>query len=401
MLFTQGVADCSPADVNYDESRTSVLNNHFQTLINDGEIQCASYCVSRYGKVFMHGAVGKKSYRPEDSAPLEPNAVYQIASITKTFTTLAVMKLVEDGVTRLDIPAGEILPQFNTPPFDKITLFHLLTHTSGMHPDTGNYPNKYELSAWDLIYRAYKLRQNKDGEFDWISAALANGVRKGPGEEWMYSSFGFAILGAAIEKLTGVFANKYITDYIIKPLGLKDTGFHDSLTPELAKRFILQDENSENWLSAVINAAEGNGDSSEGNALWSRVPDTSGGMFSTVSDLLRFANMTLYNGTFNGTRIIGRKAMEKLKSRAIFNIPNYGWGANEPDRGYGIGFDMRFGPAFTFSEGTYNHEGAGACSLYVDPAEELAAAWFVPFAKDGWFSRALFNVQNVIWSGLK
>jgi hypothetical protein len=46
------------------------------------------------------------------------------------------------------------------------------------------------------------------------------------------------------------------------------------------------------------------------------------------------------------------------------------------------------------------HEGAGACALYMDPKEEIVAAWIVPFAKEGWFPRALFNVQNIIWSGI-
>jgi len=61
---------------------------------------------------------------------------------------------------------------------------------------------------------------------------------------------------------------------------------------------------------------------------------------------------------------------------------------------------MRSGPAFTHSPGTFMHEGWGYTSLYMDPKEQLTAAWFVPFAKNGWFSRAQYSVQNVIWSGL-
>ena len=81
-----------------------MLNRHLQRLIDDGELQCASYCISRYGKVFAHGAIGCKSYKPEDTTPLSPDCVNYIASITKVFTAVAIMKLVEDGVTRLDVP---------------------------------------------------------------------------------------------------------------------------------------------------------------------------------------------------------------------------------------------------------------------------------------------------------
>ncbi|MCL2802321.1 MAG: beta-lactamase family protein, partial [Treponema sp.] len=342
--------------------------------------------------------VGKYSFRTDDNTPVQADSIRWIASITKVFTAVAIMKLVEDGLTRLDVPVGEILPQFNTPPYNGVTLFQLLTHTSGMHTDGGCFDNKYQSNYWKLIENAYKLCDpEKKKDFDWISAGLGtigNGFRTKPDTEWAYCSFGFVILGAVIEKLTGIHANKYIEDFICKPLGMKDTTFN--LTPEMAKRYITTDEEAEKHLSDVINGKpiEPHWIGDELN-----IPSTGGGLDSTSYDVNIFGNMVLSNGTLNGTRILGRKAVEKMTSIAV-DYPNYCWGANEKKRFYGIGFDMRNGPAFTFSDGTYMHEGAGACSLIIDPKEELVAAWIVPFAKEGWFSRALFNVQNIIWSGL-
>jgi len=396
MLYTQGKTDCKPSEVGYNEQRLDVLKGHLQGLIDDGEIQCATYCISRYGKIFAHGAIGKKSFRKEDDTPVQPDSVRWIASMTKTFAAVAIMKLVEDGVTRLDVPVGEILPQFNTPPFNGVTLFQLLTHTSGMHADPGCFENKYQISYWDMIEGSYKLHKKEDGEFDWIKAALStigNGFRTKPDMEWAYSSFGFVILGAVIEKLTGIHAHKYIEDNICKPLGMKDTTF--SITPEMAKRYIVSDEHQEKDINAIINGTY--------EPQWIgeklNIPRTGGGLDSTVYDMIRFANMTLCGGTLNGTRILGRKAMEKMTTIAV-NKPNYTWNNNEKERFYGVGFDMRNGPAFTFSQNTYNHEGSGACAMYIDPEEKLAAVWIVPFAKEGWWSKALFNVINVIWSGL-
>ncbi|MDR0322212.1 MAG: beta-lactamase family protein [Treponema sp.] len=157
MLYTQGKTEVSPAEVGYDESRIQVLNDHFQRLIDDGEIQCATYCLSRKGKVFAHGAVGKKSFRKDDNTPVQPDSIRWLASITKLFTAVSIMKLVEDGVTRLDVPVAEILPQFNTPPYNGITLFQLLTHSSGLHTDDGCFDNKYQSSYWALMERAYRL----------------------------------------------------------------------------------------------------------------------------------------------------------------------------------------------------------------------------------------------------
>ena len=398
MLFTQGKTDCKPHEVGYNEQRLEVLNKHLQSLIDNGEIQCATYCLSRKGKIFAYNGIGKKSFRKEDNTPVQPDSVRWIASITKIFAAVALMKLVEDGVTRLDIPVGEILPQFDTPPYNGVTIFQLLTHTSGMHSDDGCFDNKYQSNYWKIIEDAYKLCEpDKKNEFDWIAAALGtigNGFRVKPDTEWAYCSFGFVIIGAIIEKLTGIHAHKFIEDNICKPLGLKDTTF--TSTPEMAKRYIVTDEESEKFINDIINGTY--------EPMWIgeklNIPSTGGGLDGTVYDLNRFGNMTLYKGTLDGVRILGRKAMEKMTTFAIHNIPNYCWGAKDTDRGFGIGFDMRNGPAFTFSPNSYNHEGAGACALYIDPQEELVAAWMVPFAKEGWWSKALFNVQNIIWSGL-
>jgi CubicO group peptidase (beta-lactamase class C family) len=214
----------------------------------------------------------------------------------------------------------------------------------------------------------------------------------------MYNSFGFVILGAVIEKLTGQFSHRYIEENILKPLRMTDSGFRESMTREQARRSIVSSERREKHLNAIIGGTAGTED---GDELWDKIPSTGGGMFSTPYDLIRFANMTLSGGSLDGVRIIGRKALEKMTAKAIFNVPDRCWGANTPDRGYGVGFDMRQSLAFTCSGETYCHEGSGACAMYIDPREELAAAWFVPFAKEGWFDRALFNVVNIIWSGLK
>jgi serine-type D-Ala-D-Ala carboxypeptidase len=397
MLYTQGKTDCKPSDVGYDEKRLDVLNNHLQRVIDDGEIQCATYCLSRKGKIFAYGGIGKKSFRKDDDTPVQPDSTRYVASITKVFTAVAIMKLVEDGYTRLDIPVGEILPQFNTPSYNGVTLFQLLTHTSGMHADGGCFENKYQSNYWKLIDNAYKICDaDKKKDFDWLTAALStigSGFRVKPDTEWAYCSFGFVVLGAIIEKLSGMSASKFIEDNICKPLGMKDTAFE--ITAEMAKRYIVTDEEMEKYVNDTINGTY--------KPQWIgeilKIPPTGGGLNSTVYDLNRFGNMTLFGGTLNGVRILGRKAMEKMTHIAS-SLPNYTWNAKEKERYYGVGFDMRNGPAFTFSDGTFMHEGSGACSLYIDPKEELVAAWIVPFAKEGWFSRALFSVHNIIWSGL-
>jgi len=165
------------------------------------------------------------------------------------------MKLVEDGVTRLDVPVGEILPQFNTPPYNGVTLFQLLTHTSGLHADEGYFENKYQSNYWKMIVDSYKLCDtDKKNEFDWLTAALStigSGLRVKPDTEWAYCSFGFVVLGVIIEKLTGMSAHQYIEDNITKPLGMTDTSF--DVTADMAKRYIVTDEELEKYVNDKIN----------------------------------------------------------------------------------------------------------------------------------------------------
>jgi CubicO group peptidase (beta-lactamase class C family) len=142
--------------------------------------------LSRRGKIFAHGAVGKKYFNKDDTTPALPTDLRWYASITKVFCATAIMKLVEDGQIRLYTSVGEILSQLNTPPFNGITILNLLTHTSGLHADDGCYDNKYQTGYRELIETAMKKR-NKKKEFDWISAAMkvvGSGVRTKPGAEW-------------------------------------------------------------------------------------------------------------------------------------------------------------------------------------------------------------------------
>ncbi|MCL1866100.1 MAG: beta-lactamase family protein [Oscillospiraceae bacterium] len=401
MIFTQGKTECTPSEVGYNGERLDVLNKHLQSGIDAGEIQCATYCLSRKGKVFAHAAVGKKSFREKDDSPALPDSLRRIASVTKTFVAVAIMKLVEDGLARIDQPVGEILPQFNTPPYNGINLFQLLTHTSGLHADPGCFVNKYQTSYWDMIEKAMKLHdKDKLHEFDWISAALGTigtGMRVAPNSEWAYCSFGFEILGAIIEKLSGIHAHKYITDNICAPLGMSDTAFDDGITPEMAKRHIITDEETEKVMQNKINGIQEPHDPYDWDNF--NIPHTGGGLTSTARDLVTFGNMVLHKGTFGGTRILGRKAVEKMTEPCV-SAPDNCWGAGGGIHKYAIGFDHRNGTQFTFSDSTVMHEGAGACALYVDFDEDMVAAWIVPLARDDWFPRIQYNTQTVIWSGI-
>lgn len=387
MQHTAGKVDCSPADVGFDERRVDALRRHFERLMAENKIQGASYCLSRHGQVFLHGAVGRRSCL-DDETPMRPDDIQFVASMTKVFTATVIMQLVEDGRIRLNQAVGEILPQFDTPPFDKISLFHLLTHTSGMHPDYGCLPNKYDLTYWGALETGYERHDARSGEeFDPIAAALALGVRDEPDRQWLYSTFGFVVLGWVIEKVTGRSAHSVIEDQVAAPLGLADTFF----TPPQDKldRYMVTP-----WFAGRLERVR------RGEDVFRGIPGTGGGMSSTPYDLNRFGNAFLNGGELDGGRILGRKTVEKMTTPAVA-LPTYCWGAGGQPRRYGVGFDLADRVEFTYSDSTYCHEGAGYVQLIVDPREEFVTSVFVPFTERGqFFPDALYGTQNVIWSGL-
>ena len=388
--------ECTPEETGYDSTRLVTLNNHFQRLVDEKLIHGASYCIAHKGKVIAAGSIGYGS-AIDHNVKMCDNAVFEIASITKIFTATAIMKLVEDGLIRLDTPVGEILPQMSAAPFDKITLMHLLTHSSGLYPDMGCFPEEFPKCQWQLIEEAAShLSKEELKDFDWVKASLGGGLRVPVGSQWQYCTFGFCLLGEVISKVSGMFAHDYIEKNICQPLGMNDTSF--TLSQDMAKRMYIDGENSEKFVKDVIDGKRSGYD--DVGTIWEKIPSTGGGLCSTAYDLVKYGNAMLYGGRFNGARILGRKAVDKMRTIQLHNVPDYCWGADTPDRLYGVGFDMRQGPAYTYSEGTYMHEGAGACSLDIDPKEELVAAWHVPFAIDDWSAIPLYNTQNVIWSGL-
>lgn len=396
MNVINGKIDCKPCETGYDESRIKALNSRLSDMLERKVIHGVSYCISHKGKIIAHGALGRNNALGIDT-PMKPDTVFGISSITKTFTATAIMQLVEDGYFRLDTLVGDILPQFKEKPFDKISVIHLLTHTSGMYPDGGCFPDTYHKEPWDIIAEAAKGWDGKS-DFDWVSFGISPGLRRAPGEEWQYCSFGFAILGEIITRVSGMFAHDYIEEKIIKPLNMRDTSFYYS--PDMAKRAFIYDEEHKGYLEKLISGEIGSRDG-EGN-IGDIIPRTGGGLNSTVYDLVRYGNAFINGGRLDGARILGRKSVEKMSTVQLQSVPDYCWGANEPNRLYGIGFDIRRGPAYTYSDRTIMHEGAGASSLDIDLEEGLVAAWTVPFdtGANGWSSEPLYNVQNIIWSGL-
>jgi serine-type D-Ala-D-Ala carboxypeptidase len=394
-----GKIQCAATEVGYDPSRLEAVNRHLKRLIDIRELQAASYCLSRDGKVFADNAIGRLTYKEDDARELRPDSIQWIASITKIITAAAVFKLVEDGFIRPNQSVGEILPEMSSPPFNTITIAMLLSHTSGLNPDDGCFENRHYKSPWDFIAMM--------PDANWLEAGLSVGMRSKPGTEWAYCSFGFVILGEIITRVSGLDVHDFIRREIFEPCGMADTAFPWRLMAKeedrdkgraLFARMAVRTEERERDIAAVSSGGTGK----KLDSPFVKVPGTGGGISSTASDLCKFGNMLMNGGTtFEGKRILGRKTVERMTELYTGpEIKDFCWGAGGVHRMYALGPDKRRTADSLYSPGYYYHEGAGGCALIIDPQERMVASWFVPFVDDVWRPAAIYGTGAVIWSGL-
>ena len=156
----------------------------------------------------------------DNKAPVTPDTVFRIASMTKSFTAMAILKLRDEGKLSLDDPAARYVPELANLPYPTsdspaITIRHLLTHSEGFPED--NPWGDRQLAQTDETMRA------------WIKAGIP--FSTAPGTAFEYSNYGFAILGQIVAKASGKPYAVYVRDNILRPLGMNATTFEMSEVP--------------------------------------------------------------------------------------------------------------------------------------------------------------------------
>lgn len=368
----EGSISVSPREARYDEKRLQALEDYLARRVDAGQLQGASFLMARRGKVFAHRALGRLTPAP-DSPPLRPDSLKDLASLTKPFTATAVMKLVEDGVLWLEQAVKSIIPEMNNPVHGEITLRHLLTHTSGLAPDAGYLCEPYPIER-HMIWLERK---------DWIREAVLPGpMACRPGEAWGYCSMGFMLLAEIVSRASGRHFYDYVRDEILAPLGMKRSmfGVPAALAGELAWTAEWQREKPLEMQTRRDR------------------PDGGGGLTSCLPDLFRFGQCFLNGGELDGQRILGRKTVEEMTRNQLLRVPAFHWGKRLPEFRHGLGWGF-FADNSTVGPATFNHEGYGWCSLFLDPVEQFV---FAQFCNDdqGWAPEQLAIPRAIAFSGI-
>jgi CubicO group peptidase (beta-lactamase class C family) len=281
-------------NVAYGQTKADKLDKLMSTYAEHGEFN-GSVLVAEKGKVIYKKGFGLADM--EWNVLNQPDTKFRLASITKQFTALAIMQLVEKGKLKLDVPISAYLPDYPKKNGDIITIHHLLTHSSGIR-DLLSFPGFSK-----------NISRNAYSPAELVKLFADSTLQFKPGEKFAYTNSGYMLLGYIIEKVTGKSYEQVLQENIFTPLKMNNTGYDHSraLLKNRAKGY---EKNGRIYVNA--------------NSIDMSVPYAAGALYSTVEDLY------LWDQALYGNQLLRKENMDLLFTKHISSGGNYhygyGWG---------------------------------------------------------------------------
>lgn len=314
--------------------------------------------VARDGMIVSEFAVGKRNLYADVNGTYLPqhlqedatvDTIYDMASLTKLFTTVAALRELDAGRITLNATVATYVPLFSTNGKENITILELFTHTSGFDSDPSP-------SLFSSNYTTYAER---------INAILTQKIINPPGSTYLYSDLNFMSLGIVVETVTGCAVDELIYDFT-RPLGMTSTFFNKGNIEGLTPQTPYYDRTAtQEFQIAVLGAGEPQrpqpvrGTVHDENAWALNGVSGHAGLFSTVRDTAAFCQMILNNGTYAGQRILSQNAVDLIFTN--FN-------ARFPGDAHGLGFELdqyyTAGPMASLQ--TASHTGFTGTTLVID-----------------------------------
>ncbi|MBM3999690.1 MAG: beta-lactamase family protein [Planctomycetes bacterium] len=350
MLFV--FASRAAATFAYEPSLAEQLAKY----VEGGKISGAVTLVANRDGVLDVQAVGKADL--DSNTAMRDTALFGIASMTKPITAAALMILVDEGKVRLDDPVSKHIPAFGESklksgeaPKELMTVRHLLTHTSGLGGSQQNEGTLAE-TADELARRPLDFE---------------------PGTRWQYSP-GLTVCGRIIEVAGGTPYDRFLSQRIFEPLGMKDTTFQPSEEQRSRIARLYEPGKTPGTLAPVrhwITDFEAD-----------RTPNPSAGLFSTAADLARFHRAILRGGELDGVRVLSDASVRDM-TRIQTGTLTTGFTSGN---GWGYGWCVVREPAGVtgmLRPGTFGHGGAFGTQVWIDPDQDLVFVLLIQRAKFG------------------
>jgi CubicO group peptidase (beta-lactamase class C family) len=327
----------------------SAINERLRQFVDDREISGAATLLATPDRIVHLDSIGKADIG--EGKPIRPDTLFWIASMTKPVTATAVLMLQDQGKLSVDDPVEEYLPEFKSLKTAdgkpaRVTIRHLLTHTSGMGEISSD-------EARDIGNLAGLIR-----------LYVEKPVRFEPGTKWVYCQSGINTAARIVEVVSGSSFDQFVERRLFGPLGMKDTTFYltEEQLPRLATSYRRTDRGE---LEATgIGILNGKTPTSR-----DRFPAANGGLFSTAPDYARFCQMVLNGGELEGTRYL---KPESVKLMTTVQTGGLKTGFTEGN-GWGLGWCVVREPqgvTAMLSPGTFGHGGAYGTQAWIDPRKK-------------------------------
>lgn len=282
-------------------SKVAQIDEYIQGQMAKQHIPGLSIAVVQDGKLIMEKGYGLASI--ETQAAVTPETVFRIGSVTKQFTASAVMLLVQEGKISLDDSIRKYLPSAPDS-WQAITIRHLLNHTSGLRRD---FTEADFLALYD---------PQKDYSMDELVTLLGQlPMEAEPGESWIYSNFGYHLLGFLVEKVSGQHYATFLNSRIFEPLGMKtaDVIRTDKRVPSMASGYA--------WADGALHAADDEVDLIPGNV------EGEGGLQMSAQDLAK------WDAALHREQILTPSSLQQMWTPGLLNDSTptsygFGWGLN-------------------------------------------------------------------------
>jgi CubicO group peptidase (beta-lactamase class C family) len=350
--------------------QVSAVDTLVQSIMKRYGVPGVSLAIAREGEIAYGRGFGHRDV--ERGLPATLDTVFGIASVSKSFAALCIMQLQDAGRLSVRDPVINYLPEFRMPAVqytEQVTIHHLLTHTSGLPP----MPSRWFVFARSIAaegrYRETPVPLDSYPPIDTYEQLMALIGRASwrplgaPGRYLSYSNEGYALLGAIVERVSGQPFARYASTHILEPAGLTRTGF-DLDVPDASAP-----------ITAFYATETRDGAAVPSPISWWRSPvwHSTGGMCSTVRDLVRYLEIYRTGGMIGDTRIVSRDAVAEMTRSQMEASPGQGYG-------YGLIVDT-------------DHHGV---TVYGHSGERLGASAYVAVAPErGMTAAVLANVGNM------
>ena len=342
----------TPEEAGLDPSAPVSLDSLLAAAVDARVFPGGAYAVGRGDVLAAAGAVGRMTY-DSTSARVTPATPYDLASLTKAVgTTLAAMRLWEDGRLDLDAPVARYLPAFGRNGKEAVTIRHLLAHQSG-------------LAAGRVFHQDERLtrKAGADRRRAVLGQIYAERLETAPGETTRYSDLGLIVLGEVIAAIVEEPLDAYLSRTLYRPLGMDTTGFRPVGTPDTTTAPTEIDA------SFRMHTVQGEVHDETASLLGGVAGHA--GLFSTASDLARLAAMLTSGGALDGRQFLDARTIDlfttRTSTRGEYPIA-LGWMTSRPASEGFSSAGTKMGPR------AFGHTGFTGTSIWIDPESGL---WLV------------------------